>query len=268
MELLYAVLLGIVEGLTEFLPVSSTGHLIIVERLSGFKTPDSFKVIIQFGAIVAVLFHFRRRFASLAGSFISLIKNKSGKKALTGHPLFVLTAALLPALFFGALFSSFVKRHFFNDITVSVMLVLVGIVIIILEKRKYTPMVHSLETVSLKKALYIGLCQCLALIPGTSRSAATILGGMFFSLDRKTAAEFSFFLAVPTMLAATVHDLPDFFREKGDPVFLLTGFIVSFFVALIVIRWFISFISRRSFIPFAVYRILLGLGLIIGRLIW
>ena len=199
--LLVALVLGIIEGLTEFLPVSSTGHLIIFGDLLGYNDDTSkvFKIVIQLAAILAVCWDYRER----------LIKVASG---LTTEPsaqrfVWLLFIGFLPAAVLGLMFHSTIKGLLFNPITVATALVVGGLIILYVEKRAYHPRINDVDELRWTDALKVGFAQALALIPGTSRSGATIMGGVIFGLSRKTAAEFSFFLAIPTMFAATAYDL-------------------------------------------------------------
>lgn len=248
-----ALLLGVVEGLTEFLPVSSTGHLILLVDLLGFAGPPGkvFEITIQFGAILAVCWLYRRRLWEMA---------RRPAQPFTLH----LLLAFLPAMVIGFFAHGFIKEHLFSPLVVSVMLVLGGIVILLIEKMRPVPKVMSVEKMDWKLALKIGFFQCLAMIPGTSRSGATIMGALWLGLERKAAAEFSFFLAIPTMFAATAYDL---YRNWNllavdNAVVIGLGFFAAFVTALVVVKTVIAFISRHGFAPFAYYRILLGLGML------
>lgn len=260
-EFIIAIILGIVEGLTEFLPVSSTGHLIIVNHFVSFtgKFTNMFDIVIQLGAILSVVVYFRSKLNPFA-------KNKSyiekadililWKKTIVG---------VLPALFFGALFGSYIEELLFNPMTVSITLLIGGIILLFIERRQNTSTINSIDNLSYRTAFLIGLIQCLAMIPGTSRSAATIIGGMLLGTSRVVAAEFSFFLAIPTMAAASAYSLlkTGLTLSIFELQILAVGFIVSFIVALIVIAGFMNYISRNTFKPFGYYRIILSL-LILG----
>jgi undecaprenyl-diphosphatase len=252
--LLKALILGIVEGLTEFLPVSSTGHLIVVGDLINFYNEGKvFEVAIQLGAILAVVFEYRKRFISVATGITH------DKKAQN----FVLNffVAFLPAAIVGLLFIKYIKLYLFNPITVATMLVLGGLVILYAERRTHAVKIHDVDEISWKDALKVGCAQIIAMIPGTSRSGATIIGGLFFGFDRKVAAEFSFFLAVPTMFAATFYDIfkhRDVLSFEQMPMFIV-GFVAAFVSALIAVRTFVRFVSNHSYEIFAWYRIAFGL---------
>jgi len=252
--LLMAVFLGIVEGITEFLPISSTGHLILVEDLLGFEGPPGqlFEIVIQLGAILSVVWMYRALFwRTLMGLFGD---RESQHLALT------VLIAFLPAGVLGAAFGGVIKSVLFNPWVVSCALIVGGIVIIVIERMNKTATIHSTEQISYGRALAVGAFQCIAMIPGVSRSAATIMGALLVGVDRKTAAEFSFFLAVPTMFGATFYDL---YKSRNDldmhgAGVIAVGFVVSFLVALVVIRWLIRFISNHDFTSFAIYRIIVG----------
>ena len=253
--LLIALVLGIVEGLTEFLPVSSTGHLIIVGDLLGYndETSKVFKIVIQFAAVLAVCWDYRARLGQVAGGLAS--------DPVARRFVGLLFIGFLPAAVLGLMFHSTIKALLFNPLTVATALVVGGLIILYLEKRAYHPGIQSVDEMRWADALKVGFAQALAMVPGTSRSGATIMGGLLFGLSRKTAAEFSFFLAIPTMFAATVYDLYKnrALLDAGDlPVFAI-GFVASFFAAMLAVKVFIRFISNHTFIAFAWYRIVFGL---------
>ena len=250
-----AILLGLLEGLTEFLPVSSTGHLILASELIGFTGEGSvaFKIAIQLGAILAILVAYRQRFATIAAG---LIQREPGAIAFTRNILL----GFLPAMVVGVFAYSAIRKLIESPMTVAVALVLGGIAILLIEKLVPPRIEGSVETMPAKTAAGVGVVQCLAMIPGVSRSGATIMGGLLMGLDRKTAAEFSFFLAVPTMAAATVYSL---YKERhllnaDDLGLIAIGFVVAFLSALMVVRWLVGFVGRHGFAPFAWYRIVLG----------
>ncbi len=253
--LLTALILGIVEGLTEFLPVSSTGHLIIVGSLLGYTDEQSkvFKIVIQLAAILAVCWDYRERLARVAGG----LRTDPVQQRFVGH----LLVAFLPAAVLGVLFHGTIKAYLFNPLTVAGALIVGGLVILYIEKRAYHPRVQSVDEMDWKTALKVGFAQAAAMFPGVSRSGATIMGGLVFGLSRKAATEFSFFLAIPTMLAATVYDLYKNWAllDIGDlPVFAV-GFVASFVAAMFAVRAFIGFVSNHTFVGFAWYRIVFGL---------
>ena len=251
--LIKAFILGLVEGLTEFLPVSSTGHLIVVGDLIGFHNDGRvFEIAIQLGAILAVVFEYRQRFTSV---LTGLTHDRKAQNFVLN--LFV---ALLPAAVIGLLFISKIKEYLFNPITVATMLVLGGLVILYAERREHQVRIHDVDDISWKDALKVGCAQVISMIPGTSRSGATIIGGLFFGFDRKVAAEFSFFLAVPTMVAATFYDIfkhRDLLSTDDLPMFAV-GFVTAFLSALVAVRTFVRFVSNHSYEVFAWYRIAFG----------
>ena len=254
-----AVVLGIVEGVTEFIPVSSTGHLIIAGDWLGWTTAQAgtFEVFIQLGAILAIVWLYRAR---LAGAVRRAAREPASRRFLLS-----ILVAFLPAAVVGLAVHSYIKEHLFRVEVVAAALVVGGIAILVIERLRPRVRVEDAERVPVRTALGIGLAQVLALIPGTSRSGATILGAYCLGLSRPAAAEFSFFLAVPVMLAATLYDL---YRSRGIldagdlPVFAI-GFIVAFASSLVVVRAFLGFVSRHSFAAFAWYRIGFGLLLLL-----
>ena len=255
---LTAVVLGIVEGLTEFIPVSSTGHLIVAGNLLGFvgEKASTFEVAIQLGAILSVVVLYWDRFLRLVYQRRS--SRSDSVSALSGWPgICRIGIASLPALIAGYLFHDFIKSHLFTPVTVSWALAVGGVAILIVERSVSQQSFASLETLTLKQALGIGLFQVLSLWPGISRSAATIVGGLVLGLDRKGAAEFSFLIAVPIMMAASAYDVLKMSAAltSHDIGQFAVGFIVSFIVALISIKTFIRILGRWSLIPFAWYRI-------------
>lgn len=251
-NILVSIILGIVEGLTEFLPISSTGHLILVNQFLDFTESVSreftyiFDVVIQLGAILAIVVFFRHK-----------LKPNKDNRILWQKVLI----AVAPALFFGFLLSDFIEKTLFNPFTVAVALIIGGIIILIAESRKKTEQIVDLKDLNYKKAFYIGLIQCLAMIPGTSRSAATIIGGRLLGASRMAAAEFSFFLAIPTMIAASGYSLlkSGSYFNGTEIIILIIGFIVSFFTALLVVKYFLKYISHHDFKIFGYYRIIFGL---------
>jgi undecaprenyl-diphosphatase len=251
---LTAVILGIVEGLTEFLPVSSTGHLILADSLLGFESSSSkvFDVVIQLGAILAVVWTYRERLWHEATG----LGSDPRSRRFAANVLL----AFLPAAVVGALAHGFIKSVLFSPWVVAVALIVGGIAILLIERLLTRPRVHDTDDMPAGTALGIGFCQLLAMIPGVSRSGATIMGALALGVDRKAAAEFSFFLAIPTMFGATVYDV---FKNRhdlngGDAATIAVGFVVSFIVALAVVRWFVGFVGRHGFGPFAWYRIAVG----------
>lgn len=250
-----AVILGIVEGLTEFLPISSTGHQIIVADLIGFggERAMAFNIIIQLGAILAVVWEFRRKILDI----ITGLPTQANAQRFTVN----LLIGFLPAVVLGVIFADKIHEYLFNPITVAVALVVGGIVMLWAEKRQHVIRVNHVDDMRWTDALKVGFAQCLAMIPGTSRSGSTIIGGLLFGLSRKTATEFSFFLAMPTMVGAAVYSgykYRDLFQASDFPVFAL-GFVVSFIFAMIAVRGLLKFIANHSYAVFAWYRIAFGL---------
>ena len=246
MDLLQAAILGIVEGVTEFLPVSSTGHMILASKLMGLEQDSfvkTFEVVIQLGSILAVVFAFKDR----------IFKDFELWKRLI--------VAFLPTAILGFTLYKLIKSLFAPS-TVAYMLIIGGIVFIVIELfyKEKEHHIEDVDQVSYKQAFAIGLFQSLAMVPGTSRSGATIIGGLLLGLKRKTAAEFSFLLAVPTMFAATGYDLLKHYKEfdLSNIGALAVGFAVAFVVALTIIKWFLNFIKKHTFIPFGIYRIFVG----------
>jgi undecaprenyl-diphosphatase len=245
-DLLKALVLGVVEGLTEFLPISSTGHLILAGELLNASDErwNVFNIVIQTGAMLAVLWEYRARFFRID---VNLYRN--------------LIVAFIPAAVLGLLFSKYIKSYLFHAAPVALAFIVGGVIILIVEKRSFQPRVETAQAMTWRDALKVGIAQCFALIPGTSRSGATIIGGMLFGLSRRAATEFSFFLAVPTLIAAGLYDLwkhREILSAADAPVFGV-GSVVSFIAAFVVIRWLIRYVATHDFKPFAWYRIALGL---------
>lgn len=254
---LQAVILGIVEGLTEFLPISSTGHQIIVADLIGFAgdRANAFNIIIQLGAILAVVWEFRRKILEVLFN----VPRQREAQRFTAN----LLIAFLPAVALGVAFADQIHHYLFNPITVALALVIGGVVILWAERRQHEVTVEDVEQMTWKEALKIGCAQCLAMIPGTSRSASTIIGGLLFGLSRRAATEFSFYLAMPTMVGAAVYSgykYRDQFQAGDLPVFAI-GFVVSFLFAMLAVKALLKFIANHSYAVFAWYRI--GFGLLI-----
>jgi undecaprenyl-diphosphatase len=255
--LAHALLLGVVEGLTEFLPVSSTGHLILVSDWLGLNDEKGkvFDIVIQLGAILAVCWEYRARFAR---AFSGLASDPVQQRFATN-----LAVAFMPAAVVGLAFQSQIKKYLFNPVSVAVALIVGALVIFAIERwyaRHGAPRVTRVDDMTWRDALKVGLAQCLSLIPGTSRSGATIMGGMVFGLSRETATEFSFFLAVPIMFAATGYQVVkyrDLFTASDLAPFAV-GFVVSFVSALVAVRALIRYVARHDFGAFAWYRIVLG----------
>lgn len=276
-DILKVFILGIIEGLTEFLPVSSTGHLIIADafiKLEPKSFSNTFNVIIQLGAILAVVYLYFYDINPIAkGKLIPEIgedrynelsfKEKFKYRDMSTMRLIAkIIVGFLPAAFFGFLLDDLIDAYLFNTTTVSIALVFYGIVIIFMEKRnkeksfKY----ETLDDIGIKTALAIGFFQCLAMVPGTSRSAATIIGAMLMGCSRTSAAKFSFYLAVPTMLGATALKVikMGFAFSAWQWFLIILGGVISYIVAIVVIKQFLGYIRKHDFIPFGIYRIILG----------
>ncbi len=255
-----AIILGIVEGITEFIPVSSTGHLIVAGHLLDFKgaKASSFEVFIQLGAILAVVVLYWRTFLDLIPAKRPNFPLKGGFKGWRGLALLFLTT--LPALVIGAMAHSSIKAYLFSPATVALALGVGGVAIILIERFKPAPRLDNLDGLSYKQALAIGVFQCLAMWPGVSRSASTIIGGMLSGLDRRTSVEYSFLAAVPVMIAATSYDLLKVWDKlsAGDMGFFMVGFVVSFICAAISIKTFIGLVQRWTLFPYAIYRIIIA----------
>jgi len=244
-SLLHALILGLVEGITEFLPISSTGHLILAGSLLGYSDERSgvFFVAIQTGAMLAVVWEYRARFFSVDPS---LWLN--------------LAVAFVPAAVLGLLFGSMIKQVLFKPVPVALAFIVGGVIILFVEKKSLNFRIQTTQSMSWPDALKVGIAQCFALIPGTSRSGATIIGGMLFGLSRPAATEFSFFLAVPTLCAAGAWDLwkNRALLSTADFGTFAVGLAVSFASAFVVIRWLIRYVASHDFRPFAWYRIVFG----------
>lgn len=253
-DILKAVILGIVEGITEFLPVSSTGHLILTGSILSFTDERAkvFEIFIQLGAILSVVWLYRAK-------VLNVISN-IGKKEANRFIINILIA-FLPAALIGLKIHSYIKANLFNPFTVSLALIFGGIAILVIERLVKNFDISGLDNITPRSALYVGFAQVLSLFPGVSRSGATIMGGLVIGLDRKTATEFSFFLAIPTMFAATSYDLLKNIKHLSvsDFPLFVTGFIAAFITALVVIKAFLSFITRHDFSVFAYYRIAFGI---------
>ena len=250
-----ALILGVVEGITEFLPVSSTGHQIIVADLIGFggERALAFNIIIQLGAILAVIWEYRRKIIDVV---VGLPKERQAQKFTVN-----LLIAFMPAVVLGVAFADLIHEYLFNPITVAAALVIGGIVMLWAERRDHAIRAETVDDMTWTLALKVGFAQCLALVPGTSRSGSTIIGGLLFGLSRKAATEFSFFLAMPTMVGAAVYSgykYRDLFQPGDLPVFAI-GFVTSFIFAMIAVRGLLKFIANHSYAAFAWYRIAFGL---------
>lgn len=253
--LLNAAILGVVEGLTEFLPISSTGHLIVVGSLLHFNDARGklFEIVIQSAAILAVMWEYR-------GKIMALISGLPTQPAAQRYALNIFVA-FLPLAIIGLLFGKQIQAALFNPIIVAITSIVGAIFILWAEKRKHTVTVETADDLNWKDALKVGFAQSLALIPGTSRSGATIIGGLFFGLSRKAATEFTFFLAMPTLIGATLYEL---YKERAllhgaDLNMWAVGFVTSFVAAFLCVRWLLRYISSHDFTVFAWYRIAFGL---------
>ncbi len=253
--LLKALILGIVEGLTEFLPISSTGHLILAGDLLDFNDDRGklFEIVIQSGAILAVVWEYRERLLKVARGATS---DPAAQKFILN--LFI---AFLPLAILGLAFGKAIKANLFNPIAVATTFIIGALVILWAERREHKIRVQTVEEMSIADAFKLGIAQAFALIPGTSRSGATIIGGLLFGLSRKAATEFSFFLAIPTLGVATVYQL---YKERAllsvdDIGMWVVGFVSAFISAFLCVRWLLRFISSHDFAPFAWDRIVFGI---------
>ena len=266
-EILKAVLFGIVEGITEWLPVSSTGHIILLDEFIRLQASDAFKsmfdVVIQLGAILAVIVLFFHKL----NPFAFRTKTKQERKD-TWILWFKVCVAILPSGILGVLFDDWMDEHLHNATVVSIALILYGIAFILVERRnqgKYARAISDVHDIGWKTAILIGCFQALSLIPGTSRSGSTILGAILLGVGRGAGAEFSFFMAIPTMLGASAIKLLKFFLETGfsmassELAVLIVGMVVSFVVSLLVIKGLMEYVRKHSFSAFGVYRIILGI---------
>ncbi|MDX8380300.1 MAG: undecaprenyl-diphosphate phosphatase [Gallionella sp.] len=258
--LLKAAILGLVEGMTEFLPISSTGHLIVVGSLLNFNDDRGklFEIVIQSAAIFAVMWEYREKISSVLDGL------KRGN-AIAQRFMMNIFIAFLPLAIIGLAFGKQIKILLFNPITVGITSITGALFILWAEKRKHTITVETVDELSWRDALKVGFAQALALIPGTSRSGATIIGGLFFGLSRHAATEFTFFLAMPTLIAATLYEM---YKERAlfsseDISMWAVGFITSFIAAFLCVRWLLRYISSHDFTLFAWYRIAFGLMVLI-----
>ncbi len=250
-----ALVLGLVEGLTEFLPVSSTGHLIIASQLLGADDEKGkvFDIVIQTGAMLAVCWEYRARFLGALGGI--------GRDPAARRFVLNLVVAFVPAALLGLAFGSLIKARLFHAVPVAIAFIAGGLIIMWVERRERPARVVNVDDMTWLDALKVGIAQAFALIPGTSRSGATIIGGMLFGLSRRVATEFSFFLAVPTLVAAGLYDL---YKHRGllsahDADLFLVGLVSAFVAAFACIRWFVRYVATHDFTPFAWYRIVFGL---------
>ncbi|MBN4664264.1 undecaprenyl-diphosphate phosphatase [Pandoraea nosoerga] len=272
---LKAVILGVVEGLTEFLPISSTGHLILAGSLLDFNDDKGkvFEIVIQFGAILAVCWEFRAKIAQVV---LGLGGDAKARRFAVN-----VVVACVPAIVLGLLFGKHIKAVLFNPIVVATAFIIGGVIILLVERHNRRnaetgkpPRVASIDDLSFADALKVGLAQCLALVPGTSRSGATIIGGMMFGLERRVATEFSFFLAIPILFGATVYELYKARSTLSLDDFSLfgVGFVAAFVSAFICVRWLLRYIASHDFTAFAWYRIVFGIVVLAtaysGLVVW
>ena len=260
LDIVKVLILSLVEGLTEFIPVSSTGHMIIMEHFlklsENTNFVSAFQIIIQLGAILSVVVYFWDRIYPFSKRI-----SESKKKDII-EMWIKIVVAVLPAVILGLLFDDIIEKYFFNPITVSIMLIIYGIILILIESRKIKrDKIKSISELSISTAFRIGLFQCLAMIPGTSRSAATIIGGVLLGLNRVLATEFSFFLAIPTMIGASSLKIIKMGNvlSKYEWFLIILGFILSFITAFLVIKVFLDYIKKNDFKIFGYYRIVLGI---------
>ncbi len=253
--ILKTVVVGLIEGFTEFLPVSSTGHIILAEEVLHFQGPPGkvFEIVIQLGAILAVCVLYRAK-------IWSTVTGVTRRDSVAVRFASSVIVGFLPAAVIGVVAYKYIKTVLFNPTVVAVSFIVGGIAILVIERYAQRPRIKSIDDVDWKTALFVGVCQTLAMVPGVSRAGATIMGARVFRVDRATAAEFSFFLAIPTMLGATVYDLYKNWKTldwHGGGLIAL-GFVVAFLSALVVVKPFVRFISRHGFGVFAWYRIVVG----------
>ena len=267
-EILKAILFGIVEGITEWLPISSTGHMILLDEFIKLDVSpefyEMFQVVIQLGAIAAVLVLFFNKLNPFASN-----KSETQKKQ-TWDLWFKVVVAVLPSAVLGLLLDDWMDAHLYTYIVVAIALIVYGVAFILVEQqnKKLKPRITDVHTIDYRTALLIGAFQCLSLIPGTSRSGSTILGGILLGVSRPAAAEFSFFLAIPTMLGASGLKLVKYLLEGMSPTgteiaVLIVGMVVSFIVSMLVIKALMEYVRKRSFSAFGIYRIALG-AVVIG----
>lgn len=259
-SIISALVLGLIEGLTEFIPVSSTAHVLLAGHFLGFESPgNTFAVLIQLGAILAILLVYFTKLVQIAVAMPTSAKAR--------HFVLAVLVGFLPAAVIGALAHGFIKSVLFETPKlICSVLILGGIVLLVVDKLKLKPRYHDVSDYPLSLALKIGFCQCLAMVPGTSRSGATIVGALLMGADKRSAAEFSFFLAMPTMVGAFALDL---YKNRdalnfGDGAIIAIGFVAAFVSALLVVRSLLDFVSRRGYAPFAWWRIGVGIAGLAG----
>jgi undecaprenyl-diphosphatase len=255
MLLLKTIILGIIEGVTEFIPVSSTGHLIVASEVLNYPpaSRETFEIFIQLGAILAVVWHFRTHLIDLARR----APHDATARALVAK----VVLAFVPAALVGLAFGHAIEQHLFRPSLVGFTLILGGLIIIVIERRTWRFSVHAIDAVGWRQSLGVGVAQILSLVPGVSRAGATIIGGMIAGLDRPTATQFSFYLSIPTMFAASSYSLLKALPRlsAADTMPFAVGFVVAFVSALAVVRLFITFVQRHTFTAFGYYRIAFGL---------
>lgn len=256
---LKALVMGVVEGLTEFLPISSTGHLILAGDLLNFNDDKGkvFEIVIQTGAMLAILWEYRAKFLDV---LMGVFTDQASRRFVMN-----LAIAFLPAAVLGLALGKVIKAHLFRPVSVALAFIVGGLLIVWAERRKHRVRIQQVDEMTWLDALKVGCAQCLALIPGTSRSGATIIGGLLFGLSRKAATEFSFFLAVPTLMAAGAYEL---YKERAllsaaDASWFGVGFLAAFVSAFLCVRWLLRYISSHDFTPFAWYRIAFGVVVLI-----
>ncbi|MFW2178375.1 MULTISPECIES: undecaprenyl-diphosphate phosphatase [unclassified Moraxella] len=265
--LIKAVIMGIVEGITEFLPISSTGHLILTDALLNFWTPekaDLFIVVIQLGAILAVIYLYWGR---LWRALMGLITGKDPERKNPRQLGISLIISTIPIMLLGLMFDKILKALLFNPTVVAIMLIIGGLIIFWAEKQQHRIKYHEAEDIDIKTAVWIGLIQCLALIPGTSRSGSTIIGSLFLGVSRKASAEYSFFLGIPVLVGAGILDLAknhNILSGSQDWTIMAVGTVVSFIFAMIFIKWLVNWVSTRDFTIFAWWRVVVGILVLLG----
>lgn len=261
MQTWQVILLGLIEGATEFIPVSSTGHVLLAGHFLGFNSPGkTFEVLIQLGAILAILSVYSWKIIRLLIDFPS---DPRTRRFILG-----VLIAFLPAALIGAVAHKYIKAMFEFPIAICIALIVGGVILLIVDRMKFTPKYHDVMDYPLKTALLIGICQCAAMMPGVSRSGSTIVGAMLLGSDKRSAAEFSFFLAMPTMAGAFAYDLFKNYKtlDTSDITMIALGFVVAFLAALFVVRFLLDYVSRHGFALFGWWRIIVG-GIGLGALL-
>jgi undecaprenyl-diphosphatase len=261
MQTWQVIILGLIEGATEFIPVSSTGHVLLAGHFLGFRSPGkTFEVLIQLGAILAILSVYAWKILSL---LIALPSDPRTQRFVAGILL-----AFLPAAVIGAIMHGMIKLLFEVPVVICIALILGGVVLLWVDRIKFTPRYHDVMDFPLKTAFLIGLCQCVSMIPGVSRSGSTIVGAMLLGSDKRAAAEFSFFLAMPTMAGAFAYDLYKNWKtlDTSDVTMIALGFVVAFLSALVVVKFLLDYVSRHGFALFGWWRIIVG-GIGLGALL-